>query len=143
MTRYQDWQSRMDRWRLAHASDKHVFGTWDCALMAASHVDNITGTSIFSAHAEHYDSADSSQTYLQSLGFADLGALATGMLGSPLAKPSFAQRADIVLFSTDIGPALGIIDLAGMSIIALDPKNPGFTPPGRLPRGLATIAWRV
>jgi hypothetical protein len=130
----------MDGFLRAHAVAEFGWGVWDCALMAAAHVDNITGSEHYTAHANHYDSADSAAAYLASLGVDGLDGLATQILGDPLANKKMAQRGDIVTFDTDLGPALGVVDLSGMKIIGLDPSESGFI---RIPLALSTSAWRV
>ena len=140
MSRFQKWQRRLHQWLHAHARERHGYCIWDCALMSASHLDAITGSEHYVAYAGHYDSADGAADYLASLGVDGLAGLATQILGVPLANKKMAQRGDIVTFDTDLGPALGIVDLSGMKIIGLDPSEAGFI---RLPRSLSTAAWRV
>ncbi len=140
MKRISNWRSHMDRWVIAHAADRHVYGRWDCALMAASHIDNLTGSSHFAAHVAKYNCAESASAYLASLGIGGLGTLADVTLGAPLKTPKLAHSGDIVLFETDLGPALGIIDLPGTHILGLDPSETGFI---RHKRARADAAWRV
>ncbi|MEZ0263021.1 MAG: hypothetical protein ACAH80_18595 [Alphaproteobacteria bacterium] len=140
MRRFQDWPTRMDAWMRAHAQDAHAYGSWDCALMAASHIDNLTGSQLFAQHAYQYEHEAAAAHYLITLGAGGLEGLATMVLGQPLPSPKFAQRGDVVTFDTDIGTALGIVDLTGLRIAALNPSKTGFI---RLPLALATAAWRV
>lgn len=140
MRRLQDWPTRMDAWIAAHAADAHDYGIWDCALMAASHIDNLTGSSLFAEHYGQYSCAEESAGYLWTLGIDDLKDLAVLVLGEPLATPKMAQRGDVVVFATELGPALGIVDLSGRKILALNPSQTGFV---RLPLAVADAAWRV
>lgn len=138
--RFQDWPTRMDLWIKSHGADQHAYGAWDCALMAASHIDNLTGSDLYAQHAGQYGDAPASTEYLLSLGFDGLAGLARDVLGAPLKAASMAQRGDVVIFQTGFGPALGIVDLTGMKILGLNPSNKGFV---RLPMALADEAWRV
>jgi hypothetical protein len=138
--RLQNWPTLMHCWLRDNAAQSFAWGRWDCALMAAKHVDCITGTWHQDIHGGKYDDADSAASYLASLGTDGLGGLATQILGAPLANKKMAQRGDVVTFKTTLGPALGIVDLSGMKIIGLDPKETGFI---RLPLALSTSAWRV
>jgi hypothetical protein len=140
MARFQNWPSRMDEFLRAHAVTEFAWGIWDCALMAAAHLDNITGSEHYVTRAGHYDSPDSAADYLTSLGVAGLDGLATQILGDRLVNKKMAQRGDIVTFDTTLGPALGVVDLSGMKIIGLDPSEAGFI---RIPLALSTAAWRV
>ena len=140
MSRFQNWPSRMDVFLRAHAGTVFEWGVWDCALMAAAHIDNITGSEFYTDHAGKYHDADSAAAYLASLGVDGLDGLATQILGVSLANKKTAQRGDVVTFDTDLGPALGVVDLSGTKIMGLDPSEAGFI---RLPRALATAAWRV
>ena len=140
MRRFQDWPTRMDAWIKAHAHDAHAYGSWDCALMAASHIDNITGTALFAEHAGQYEGEAAAAHYLVSIGVGGLEGLATRTLGEPLPSRKFAQRGDVVTFETELGTALGIVDLSGLKIACLNPSLQGFT---RLPLAMATAVWRV
>ncbi len=130
----------MDGFLRAHADAAFVWGVWDCALMAAAHIDALTASELYVEHAGHYDSEAGAAGYLASLGFSGLGALAASVLGSSIDNVRFAQRGDVVSFDTDLGMALGLVSLCGTRIIGLNPSKPGFI---RLPRDLAIDAWRV
>lgn len=140
MERFEDWPSRMDRWLREKSREEHVYGRWDCALMAASHIDNLTGAGLFSLHFMGYSDAEGASEYLAGLGVDGLAGLAESVLGPAMTNKKKAQRGDIVTFDTLLGPALGIIDLSGLKIVALDPSKIGFI---RLPAALSTAAWRV
>lgn len=140
MRRFQDWQKRMDAWLKAHAQDAHAYGTWDCALMAASHIDTITGTALYDAHAGRYDHEAGAAHYLIELGVGGLDGLARQALGDEIPNRKLAQRGDVVTFETALGLALGVVDLSGTKFVALNPSMTGFI---RLPLALATAAWRV
>lgn len=137
--RLQNWPSLMDDWLREHAKADFAWGKWDCALMAASHIDNIAGSEFYAAHAGKYHDSESAADYLKTLGVPDVGALPAAMICGGF-NPRMAQRGDIVTFNTALGPGLGIVDLSGMKIAALSPSETGFI---RLPLRLAVAAWRV
>ena len=70
---------------------------------------------------------------------ADIACQIAVTLGVEEISPSFAQRGDAVLFETDEGDALGIVDLSGRVIVGLHPER-GII---RLPVTYATRAWRI
>ncbi len=137
--RLQNWPTLMNEFQAQAQEKQMIWGTWDCALMAAGHIDALTGSQIGAQHAGKYDSAETAAAYLATLGVEDLTGLATQILGPPLAATGKAQRGDIVTFKTrDEGTALGIMGYA--YFCALDPSGKGLT---RLSPTLITAAWRV
>jgi hypothetical protein len=140
MRRFENWQTRMDQWVRFHRAQVHEYGIWDCALMAASHLDNVTGSELYVTHQGHYDSAETAAEYLASLGLDGLKGLASSILGSPLPNPKFRHRGDIALFDTRLGPALGVVALSGLHILGLNPDGPGFC---AVPLAEASAIWRV
>ncbi len=140
MGRIQDWEIPMLKFFLEAQTKTMQWGSWDCALVSAAHIDNITGTEFYKTHAGKYHSRETAAAYLASIGADGLASLAAMTLGAPLDDVNMAEPGDIGVFDTREGPALGIIDLSGKKIAGINPFGPGFV---RFPRSIATAVWRV
>ncbi len=97
--------------------------------MAAAHIDNITGSELYAEHAGKYHDAESAAAYLASLGVDRRCRRPSCRHATPLGfNPRMAQRGDVVNFNTDLGPALGVVDLSGTKIIGSRSFGKGFYP---------------
>lgn len=126
----------MDAFLKAAQARAFSWETWNCALFAAAHIDHITGSSLYDQYSGAVADAAGAQELIGEWG--SLEAIVREFLGDPLAGVKKAQRGDIVMFESDSGPGLGIVDLTGTHFAGLD--QAGLK---RQKLGTATAAWRV
>ncbi|CCN69793.1 DUF6950 family protein [Vibrio nigripulchritudo] len=93
-----------------------VWGTSDCALLAADWVNTRTGHDPAKAFRGHYHSQKSSLEALKQQGQKNLIDAVESAMGEPLSGPMLAQRGDIVVVETENGPACGIMSAQGVVV---------------------------
>lgn len=136
MKRTQDWPERLTQFIEANAKRSFAYGTWDCALFAASACDVMTGDDPAREVRGAYTTADGAlRTLLRHFGAWSVGGLADRLLGGRI-PVALAQRGDIVLLNTERGDALGVC-------IGAKSAHPG--PDGLMfkPIEESSMAWRL
>lgn len=137
--RYEDWPDRLARFFDVAKGKSFSRGSWDCALFACAAGQAMTGFDFGQNFRGQYDDASGADHVLKTIGAGTLQNTVIAVLGDPLPTVLKAQRGDVVLFQTEEGDALGIVDLSGQKFCAVTPKR-GFT---QIPLQNATLAWRV
>jgi hypothetical protein len=121
MTRYHDWEKRLDEYLTKAKTQTFSWGSFDCALFVCGAVASITGVDMGADFRGKYDSCESAAEVMQAYAGGGLEQLAEKMADTlHLSEvPKFmAQRGDVVLFDTDHGPALGIVSLDGWNVLS-------------------------
>lgn len=140
MTRYHDWQTRLDRF-LGLASERDfAFGINDCCIFVADAVQEMTGEDLAKDYRNRYHSNREAIRLIEATtGCKTLRRfLMTALAQLPCIQVEMAQRGDIVLVKRAQGVSLGIIALNGRLIAAASAE--GFL---YLPLSLGLLAWRV
>jgi len=140
--RKEDWVARLDRYFKATKSRAFAWGSHDCCTFTYGAVGEMTGEDPMTKYRRKYRTRNRAFAMAKRVGGGDLGALAekfAATLGLKEIAPGFARRGDIVLFPTDDGPGMGVVDLTGRGIKGLHPER-GLT---HVPLTVATRAWRV
>ncbi len=136
--RFEDWPERLESFLSAVQGREFKYGSWDCSLFGAEAVLAQTGMDFGAAFRGLYGDASSAREALKTIGKGDLESTVRGFIGDPLESPRRAQRGDLVLFESEDGDALGVVDLSGVQFAVLSTK--GVL---RLKLDRAKIAWRV
>ena len=142
MQRIKGWEQAYVRFTISCLRRSWEWSQFDCCMFAADGIKAVTGEDFGAPYRGQYETESEAYEFLASLGYADLGALASSRLpeilqdGEP--APSLARRCDIVLTPTrdGRGQALAICD--GISLIG--PYARGLQ---HLPMSMALRAWRV
>lgn len=134
MRRLWDWPRRLASAIEASRAKPFVWGEHDCALFAAGVVHELTGQDFAAEFRGRYDSHAGAVALLGARG--GLEVVVTAALGAPRALPRLAQRGDVVMVDTDLGPALGVC--AGGYAACAGPEGLQFVPMERWQR-----AWEV
>lgn len=136
MTRFPDWEQRLDREIRAAASRVFAWGVFDCVLFPADCVLAMTG---------HDPAAEWRGRYSDEAGARRLMAEAGGLPGladraglARLPTWRFGRRGDAVLLRVAGNDSLGIVDLSGQSIVAAT-----FRGTVRVPIAKSLQAWRI
>jgi hypothetical protein len=116
--RLQDWPQRLAAHFDAHKDTPFKWGTHDCVLFAAGSVNAMRGGNMAGAYRGAYTTKGQAAKHLKALGVVDVSGLATKALGEPYTSPAFAKRGDVVSLATDLGLALGVVDLSGKYALA-------------------------
>lgn len=133
MTKKTNWTLALHQ-QIAQFNDKpFAWGTHDCCTFAADCVLAMTGVDHLAAHRGGYKTAVGAARRLAKVGGIEAGM--TALLGESIA-PAFAQRGDVVCFSSPLGDTAGIcmgthIAAAGLSGITHTPMMQAYK------------AWRV
>lgn len=135
MARARDWPDRLAGFLRQRARDPFAWGSNDCALFAADATLAITGQDFAAGFRGRYATALGALRALRAAGAEDLAGYVTQVLGAPI-PAAHAQRGDVVLFSAQSGPALGVV--AGTRAAAPGPE--GIT---WVPMAAWQQAWRV
>ena len=142
MTRLPNWQSRLERFFLAHAADRFVYGSWDCCLFVCSAIEAMTGTDPAASFRGNYRTQAEAMSAVRAYaGTASIRALArkvTAEFGMQPVPLPLARRGDLVLFKRARGYSLGILSLNGIDVTALGAK--GYF---QVPLNAAKSCWRV
>jgi hypothetical protein len=134
--RRSDWPERLADAVRAARSRPFVWGRHDCALFAFDCVLAMTGEDHLAAFRGRYRSAKGAVRALKRIGgVKTLEELVAGILGAP-GQAQTAQRGDLVLLDTEIGPALGVC--LGARCAFAGPDGLAYAP-----TVAAREAWRV
>ena len=99
--RVPDWEQRFNKWITDNKHKSFKWGEWDCGLMAASNISNLTDFDVYDEFAGNYDDEKSAYVFLKNKrGFIGL---CNKVLGESI-NPNFARRGDIILslFDEDV-----------------------------------------
>jgi hypothetical protein len=115
MRRVAGWEQTLHRFNMACLRRPFAWGEFDCALYAADAINAMTGVDFAADFRGRYDSEESAWRFLASLGYRDLGELASSRLPEILTPdgkpaPSLARRGDVGLFNGEQGQFLAICD---------------------------------
>jgi len=117
------------------------WGVHDCGLAAATVIESITGVDPAAGLRGKYSSAAGSARRLKEVsggGLEEFAESIAASLGCGEIDVARAGRGDAVLFDTEDGPALGIVDTDGIHAVATGTR--GWI---RLPVRQCRRAWRV
>jgi len=136
LTRKNDWPERLAAVVRAAAARPFEWGRQDCALFACDCIAAMTGADPAAAFRGRYRTARGAARALRRIaGVDDLGALATKVLGAPVA-PAFARRGDIAEVPLLDGPGFGVVLGREVAVVGVE----GLL---RVSMQTATRAWRV
>ena len=108
MRRRADWPARLDRLLAERADMPFVWGQSDCVQLAKAGLEAVSAANWSAVEWPVYGSAHSAWKSLRALGYDDLPALATALLGPALPGP-YARRGDLVAIACPHwGGALGL-----------------------------------
>jgi len=142
MIRLPNWQSSLERFFLAHAADRFVYGSWDCCLFVCSAIEAMTGIDTAVAFRGNYRTRAEAMNAVRAFaGTASIRALAhkvTAEYGMRAVPLPLVRRGDLVLFKRPRGYSLGILSLNGIDVTALGAK--GYF---QVPLRAAQSGWRV
>lgn len=141
MERHQDWPEQLAAFLDQRQAAAFAWGKNDCALFTCDAVLAITGVDMAEGFRGKYSTlAGATKTIRQFAGggLAELAAKVTAALSAPEIHPLKAQRGDVVLFETEQGPALGIVDLNGVWARTVGPEGAVDVPVKQ-----CTRAWRI
>lgn len=135
MTRVSGWEQALVRCTIAKMREPWRWGWHDCAIFAADCILAVTGDDMAEEFRGKYETESEAWHFLASLGYEDLGQLASARL--PEIKPRDAGRGDVVLAKGELGDFLAICD--GPTIIGpVAPRGIRHSP-----INIALRAWRV
>ncbi len=132
--RIDNWPSRL---AAAVADSEHkpfVWGSHDCGTFAANCERMITGETQFGDVLGGYKTALGAARRLKRAGFDNIEALVAARL--PEVPVNFAQRGDVVVSDSDLGPQIGVM----LGDVFVSPGDDGLI---RRDRAFARRAWRV
>jgi hypothetical protein len=142
MIRLPNWQSSLERFFLAHTTDRFVYGSWDCCLFVCSAIEAMTGIDPAASFRGNYRTqAEAMNAVRAYAGTASIRALArkvTAEFGMQPVPLPLVRRGDLVLFKRARGYSLGILSLNGIDVTALGAK--GYF---HVPLSAAQSGWRV
>lgn len=142
MKRRRDWVERLDKFLRGLARSPFDWASHNCCVMSCDAIYEMTGVDPMAAWRGKVKTKRGAYALIKRIGGGDLCDLAVKIASNLMLEevaPSFAQRGDVVIFPTDEGDALGIVDLSGRVIVGIHPEH-GVT---RVPLTRATRAWRV
>ncbi len=132
--RIENWPSRLAEAVAAAEHKPFLWGAHDCGTFASDCEMAITGGTLFVDVLGGYKTAMGAARRLKRAGFADIEALVADRL--PEIEVNFAQRGDIVVSDSELGPVIGVM----LGEIFVSPGDDGLV---RHARSLARRAWRV
>jgi hypothetical protein len=132
--RFEDWPGRLACAIEGARARPFEWGAHDCALFAAGVVEQLTGHDFAAEFRGRYASHAEAVAVLGARG--GLEAVVAGLLGEPRSFPALAQRGDVVLVDTALGPALGVC--AGGHAACAGPEGLQF-----VPMDCWLCAWKV
>lgn len=116
MTRLANWRPRLIAYLAEAAARPFAEGRHDCALFLAGGVAAMTGVDYAAPYRGRYTTTRGGLRILRKAGFADHVALAAHHLAErPVA---FAREGDGAVVPTGDGPALGIVQGAGVYVLS-------------------------
>ena len=136
MTRRHDWPERLAEVVRAARGKRFAWGRHDCATFAFDCAAAMTGVDRLADFRGRYRTPKGAQRALRRIGgVTTLEDLATALTKRP-ALPETAQRGDLVLIDSDLGPALGVC--LGARAAFVGAHGLAF-----VPTAAARRAWRV
>ena len=134
--RHPDWPARLDAFLQQRRERPFRWGEHDCCLMALDWIEDATGVRLAEARGLYHDADGAAALLRERWDTGDLTALATLMLGPPLASPLLAGRGDLLAFRHGGNVWLGLC--AGP--VGVAPGRRGLV---TLPLSRAIYAWRI
>ncbi|HXJ41389.1 MAG TPA: hypothetical protein VNH18_19060 [Bryobacteraceae bacterium] len=142
LTRYPDWQSRLERFISAHRADTFAYGRWDCCLFVCSAIEAMTGTDIAARFRGKYTSRRGAMAAVREVtGRASVRSVAEDaamQFEMPTIPVRQAKRGDMALIQRGGGPSLGLVSLNGRDVLVVG--EGGLV---AVPISLALGAWGV
>ena len=122
MKRYEDWELLLHNFVEARVGEPFTWGANDCALFVCDGVAAMTGSDMAAEFRGQYTDEATAQAAMQRIAggatIEDVAVYVTHKEGlAELPNVRFAQRGDIVLFDSAIGPALGLVYLDGVHAV--------------------------
>ena len=131
-----DWPARLDRFLQDRRALPFAWGAHDCCLLVLDWIETVTGVRLADTRGRYRDADSAAALMRERWGSDDLMAVATRLLGEPLASPLLAGRGDVLAFRHGDGVWLGLC--AGRTGVAVT-RN-GLV---ALPLSHAITAWRL
>lgn len=148
MTRFQDWQSRLEEFLRINGNRKFKYGQWDCCLFVCDAIKAMTGVDpaanlrgwyqtkwqafdLIGKRVSNYTRAQAVELIVEHV---------TAEHSMPEIALSKARRGDVALIRRTRGMSLGIVGLDGASVIVVTEKHLARVPFGRIREARA---WRV
>lgn len=116
MSRLPDWRARLVSYLAQAQREPFNPGRHDCALFAAGAVAAMTGQDYAAPYRGRYTTLRGGVRVLRREGFEDHIALAAHHL--PARPVSFARPGDLAVVPTEDGPALGVVQGAGVFVLS-------------------------
>lgn len=116
VSRLPDWRPRLVAFLTAAQRAPFRPGQHDCALFAAGAVAAMTGQDYAAPYRGRYTTIRGGIRVLRADGFADHIALAAHHL--PERPVAFARAGDLAVVPTEDGPALGVVQGAGIYVLS-------------------------
>lgn len=142
MTRFPNWQSRLDVFLVENAARKFRYGSFDCCLFVCDAIEAMTGIDPAASFRGLYSSRKEAMAILKErYGNPSVWDVARGVTGEMKLEeclPTLARRGDLVLIPRKTDYSLGIVDLTGR--IAVLHRSEGIV---RMSIEAAQIAWHV
>lgn len=139
MSRVEDWPLRLAHWEVRARRAAFVWGAWDCCLAAATWIEAARGFDPAASFRGRYAAAEEARSLMSE--FAGGGVLETAhMIARQFGFPEIpilrAQRGDVAVMTTTLGPTLGVC--TGAHVIL-----PALVGAVTLPLRQAHAAWRI
>lgn len=125
ITRLPDWRPRLRAWlsEMARHPGPITPGQHDCCLFAAAALEAQTGVDLAAPWRGRYTTFRGGLRLIRKAGHADLAALLAGHLSeTPVLE---AQPGDIVVLASAEGPAMGVVQGAGVYCLGPDGRLSG------------------
>lgn len=123
--RFPDWPARLTRFLEEREQLPFAWGQHDCCLFACDWIREATGWDPAARFRGEYRNREGALRALRELGRGTLPTTASGIAeavgAAPYSQPLRAQRGDIALIETDLGPALGVV--MGPHIVSTGPAG--------------------
>ncbi|MEI6986416.1 MAG: hypothetical protein WCK65_09815 [Rhodospirillaceae bacterium] len=113
-----------------------IWGTHDCCQFSVDWIEHVTGRRVDDTRNRYHDAASSGDQLRGLYGTDDLIAVATQLLGEPLASPLLACRGDVLAFRRLDMVFFGLC--MGIKCVAVGKKRLVT-----LPLSSAIAAWRI
>lgn len=141
LTRYSNWPARLGRFLDEVCQQEFKWGEHDCALFACGCIEAMTGIDLARDFRGEYNTRAGAARAMRQFAGKGLEAVVekrTAAYGMREVDVRFAQRGDVVLLETKLGPALGIVHLNGVAAVFAAPEGLTFVHTHACRR-----AWRV
>lgn len=114
MTRHHDWVERLDRFIRESHTKPFKWGSFDCCLFSCDAVRAMTDVDLAADFRGKYRSKTGAAKLMKKFKGVEGIAWKVAAEHSLIEVPALtAQRGDVVLLDTDLGPALGVVSLDG------------------------------